>query len=821
MQEQFQTNTRLQLADQYVRLTNKNIFLTGKAGTGKTTFLKKIKATSPKRVVVVAPTGVAAINAGGVTIHSFFQLSFGPNIPAQSGENKPFEKRMNAEKIKAIKAIDLLVIDEISMVRADILDAIDVVLRRFRNRYLPFGGVQLLMIGDLHQLSPVIKDDEWAMLRPYYSSVYFFESKALAQSQFLTIELTHIFRQEDEQFISLLNKIRDKKLDSESLKLLNSRHIPNFKYPDDEKYITLTSHNHAAQSINMAKLRELKGKTYTFTAEITDEFPESMYPNELNLELKIGSQVMFVKNDSNAEKRYFNGKLGEITAIDGEIISIRCPNEKDLISVSKASWDNIKYILDESKNLQEHIIGSFTQFPIKTAWAITIHKSQGLTFERAIIDAASSFAHGQVYVALSRCKTFEGMVLSSPISSESVKSDSTISTFDQKTEQQDLSENALFEAKKRTQSEWIMDLFDFKNIRYSLTTLAREIAPLQSHFVTGTFDNISKISTNYDSEIGMVVEKFRNQLESLIRQVELPETDENLQDRIKKGSVYIAQKLEDLIYNPLKNISLDCDNKEVKKVIFKTWEQGLKNVFEKLLLLKSNQEGFDSTKYLSIKANASLDYEAEKSKKLKSQNFNESDEKDDLYGQLKRWRDEVAENRNIEKYMVLAQKTMQNLVDELPRNKTELSNISGLGKVKVQQFGDDILDIIISYCEANGIEASNTTKSEKRIKTPVVKGSTQEMSYTMFKEGKSIEEIAQSRQFATSTIEGHLAEYVKKGLLQVEDLMDSQKVKFVREFMIENPTLKGSELKMALGEKYSYNDIRMVSASMNELSNIR
>ena len=813
MQAALQTNSRLQLAEQYVRFTNQNVFLTGKAGTGKTTFLKNIRATSPKRVVVVAPTGVAAINAGGVTIHSFFQLSFGPNIPTQNGENKPFERRINTEKIKAIKAIDLLVIDEISMVRADILDAIDGVLRKYRNRYLPFGGVQLLMIGDLHQLSPVIKDDEWTMLKPYYRSVYFFESKALAQSQFLTIELTHIFRQADELFIGLLNKVRDKKLDTESVKLLNTRYKPNFEYPEDEKYITLTTHNYSAQTINSAKLKELEGKTHTFTAEIENEFPESMYPNERNLELKVGAQIMFVKNDVNAEKRYFNGKLGEITQIDDDMIWVKCPHEKDLIGTSKVSWNNIKYVLDDSKIIQEHIIGSFTQFPIKTAWAITIHKSQGLTFDRAIIDAGSSFAHGQVYVALSRCKTFEGLVLSTPISPESVKSDSTIFTFDQETQKQDLSEIALFEAKKRTQHDWIMDLFDFKSIKYGLNILLKEITPLQSHFVTGTSDKISAIAISYDSEIGVVVEKFRNQLESLIGQAELPEEDSGLQDRIKKGSSYIADKLQSQVYNSLKIINLDCDNKEVKKVIFKTWEQALRNIFEKLLLLKSNQQGFDSTKYLSVKANASIDFEAERSKQPKGQSTDESGEKADLYGQLKQWRNEVAEEKNIEKYMVLAQKTMQNLVEALPRNKSELLRVSGLGKVKVQQFGDEILEIILDYCEANGIAASS--KSEKRMSKIIVKGSTQEMSYAMFKEGKNISQIAQNRQLTISTIEGHLIEYIKKGLVVVEDLMDKQKIKFMREFMLENPTVKGSDLKMALGDGYSYNEIRMVWASMN------
>ena len=815
MQLIFQSNLRLELADQYVRFTHKNIFLTGKAGTGKTTFLKKIKVTSPKRVVVVAPTGVAAINAGGVTIHSFFQLSFGPNIPTQNGVERPFDKKISTEKIKAIKAIDLLVIDEISMVRADILDAIDEVLRRFRNRNLPFGGVQLLMIGDLHQLSPVIKDDEWAMLRPYYPSVYFFESKALAQSQFLTIELTHIFRQADEVFIGLLNKVRDKKLDAESVKLLNTRYIPNFQYPEGEKYITLTSHNHAALTINKAKMKELAGKTHTYIADIEDDFPESMYPNELNLELKVGAQIMFVKNDIEKEKRYFNGKLGEISDIEDDLIYVKCPHEKDPIIVSRVTWENIKYVLDDSKTLQEHIIGSFTQYPIKAAWAITIHKSQGLTFDRAIIDAASSFAHGQVYVALSRCKTFEGLVLSKPISPESVKSDSTILTFNQEAEKQDLSEAALNEAKKRTQSDWIMDLFDFKGIKYGLTTLLKEITPIQSHFITGTYENISTINNHYDTEIGTVIETFRKQLESLIAQAELPENDYNLQDRIKKGSVYIATKLEELIYNSLKIISLDCDNKEIKNAILKIWEQALKNVFEKLLLLQNNQQGFDSTKYLTTKANATLDFEVEKLKLSKVQKSSDSIPNGDLYNQLRRWRDEVAEDKNLEKYMVLAQKTMQNLVETLPQNKTDLAKVSGLGKVKVQQFGDEILDIITTYCQDNGIDTSNISIPEKRIRKSLIKGSTQELSYMMFKEGKNIAEIAQNRSLAVSTIEGHLTEYVKTGEILVENLMDKQKIKTIREYMLEHPTVRGSELKMSLGDDFSYGEIRMVGASLN------
>lgn len=815
MNQKLQTNPRLELADQYVRFTNTNIFLTGKAGTGKTTFLKNIKTHSPKRMVIVAPTGVAAINAGGVTIHSFFQLSFGPNIPNQNFDNKPLIRKFSNEKIKSIKAVDILVIDEISMVRADILDAIDDVLRRYRNRNLPFGGVQLLMIGDLHQLAPVVKDDEWNILRPYYASPFFFESKALALSQFITIELTHIFRQADENFINLLNKVRDKKLDAESTRLLNSRYDPNFTYPKDEKYITLTSHNKAAMAINTTKLKELDGKSHNFKAEITDDFPESMYPNEFDLELKVGAQVMFVKNDLNTEKRYFNGKLGEIVSVDDELIKVKCPHEIEEISVSRAIWGNIKYILDDSKILQENIIGTFTQFPIKTAWAITIHKSQGLTFDRAIIDAASSFAHGQVYVALSRCKTFEGLVLSTPITSESVKSDNTINSFNQEVEKQDLSEEALMEAKKHTQSEWIRDLFDFKTIKNSLNFLFQSLAKVQDQFANTSFQNLSNVNDNYHTEIDPVTEKFLRQLESFIIQAPLPEQSLELQGRIKKGSVYLYEKLEELIYNPLKIIDLSCDNKETKGNIYKLWELCLKNVFEKLILLKSNQSGFNSTQFLTIKANANIDFETEKNRLTRTRNPSSSTgNKSDLYASLKVWRDSIANEKNLEKYMVIAQKTLQNLSEEMPRSKGQLAQISGFGNTKIKQYGDEILDIINEFCEANGIEGNNIQEGTKALKK-LPKGSTKELSFKMFKEGNSIEEIATIRNLASSTVEGHLSEYVKKGLLAVESVIDKNKVRIIREFMLEKPDLKGSALKDALGDHYSYSEIRMVGNSMN------
>jgi uncharacterized protein YpbB len=568
-------------------------------------------------------------------------------------------------------------------------------------------------------------------------------------------------------------------------------------------------------TINTAKLKELTGKSYKFTAEITGDFPESMYPNEFDLELKVGAQIMFVKNDINSEKRYFNGKLGEIISVDDEVIKVKCPHEREEIYVSKTTWDNIKYVLDDKKALQEDIIGTFTQFPIKTAWAITIHKSQGLTFDRAIIDAASSFAHGQVYVALSRCKTFEGLVLSTPITSESVKSDNIIKIFNEEAEKQDLSEEALLEAKKHTQSEWIRDLFDFTAIKNSLNYLHQSFAKVQEQFATTSYQNLSNIHDNYQMEIDPIMEKFSRQLESFIIQASLPEESLELQDRIKKGSVYLYGKLEELTYNPLKNIDLSCDNKETKGNIYKLWEQCLKNIFEKLILLKVNQNGFDSTQFLTTKANANIDFETEKNRLTKTQNpSNSSGNKNDLYGSLKVWRDSIANEKDLEKYMVIAQKTLQSLAEEMPRSKGELAQISGLGNIKIKQYGDEILDIINEFCEANNIEIKEIQEGTKALKK-LPKGSTQELSFTMFKEGNSIEEIAEIRKFSPSTIEGHLSEYVRRGLLEVESVIDKNKVKIIREFMLENPDLKGTTLKEALGEEYSYGEIRMIYNSMN------
>lgn len=428
-----QTNQDFELALDLLQNTGINLFLTGKAGTGKTTFLKRLKEISPKRMIVVAPTGVAAINAGGVTIHSFFQLSFGPYLSPtlkEEEEKKPdFKHQFRKEKINILRSMDLLVIDEVSMVRADVLDAISDILRRYRDGSKPFGGVQLLLIGDLQQLAPVAKEDEWNVLKDYYPSTFFFESKALAESSYFCIELTHVYRQNDTHFIQLLNNIRENRFDDATLAQLNQRYIPNFRPAHNSDYITLTTHNYQAQQINSRNLAELPDEPYTFTATIENDFPEYSYPTDEQLTLKRGAQVMFVKNDSSSEKRYYNGKIGKIVFINADKITVADETGQE-IDVEKETWSNLKYTIDpETQEIVESVSGTFSQYPLKTAWAITIHKSQGLTFDHAIIDVSAAFSHGQAYVALSRCKTLEGVVLNSPITRNAMISDSRINAF--------------------------------------------------------------------------------------------------------------------------------------------------------------------------------------------------------------------------------------------------------------------------------------------------------------------------------------------------------------------------------------------------------
>ena len=484
-------NEKIEMLNRFVQNTDVHIFLTGKAGTGKTTFLRNLAINSYKRMVIVAPTGVAAINAGGVTIHSFFQLPFGPIVPEgqRSKDNgqqilSPLSSvKLNKTKLKIMRSLDLIVIDEISMVRADLLDAIDTVLRKVRRNNKAFGGVQLLMIGDIQQLAPVARQNEWELLQDYYKSVYFFDSLVLQKTPYICVELDHIYRQNDNDFIDILNQVRNNRLDSKNLQLLNSRHIPDFKADDNDGYITLTTHNYQADEINDEKLEAIKSKTLTFNAEIKGIFPENAYPTKEKLELKVGAQVMFVKNDPSPEKQYYNGKIGKIIDYDkNDGIKVKCND--DIINVTPVKWQNFEYNLNEKTNeIEEKEIGSFTQIPLKTAWAITIHKSQGLTFDKVVLNAEMAFAHGQVYVALSRCTSLNGLVLNTKISNNVLYNDRTINTFVDKIPSLEPDENKLhFE---ETKFHYQMILCDFKCLRLVFIELAMGLVRATENVIHG------------------------------------------------------------------------------------------------------------------------------------------------------------------------------------------------------------------------------------------------------------------------------------------------------------------------------------------------
>ena len=545
-------NPQLQLAYDFVQYTNRNVFLTGRAGTGKTTFLKRIKQLTPKRMVVLAPTGVAAINAGGMTIHSFFQLPFGPFLPgyaqAEGGKNKyKFSKR----KIDIIRTLDLLVIDEISMVRADLLDAIDDVLRRYRGNQQPFGGVQLLMIGDLHQLAPVVKDDEWDLLRDAYPTMYFFGSNALRQTDYVVIELKQIYRQTSQHFIDILNRVRNNTADAAVFAELDKRYQPDFEPKDKDGYITLTTHNFQSNDINQGKLKKLKSKLVKFEAEISGNFPEQMYPTEYQLELKEGAQVMFVKNDPSPEKRFYNGKIGRIVNIEDGKVYVDCGGADDTIEVVPAEWTNASYKIDEqTKEITEVVDGTFRQYPLKLAWAITIHKSQGLTFDRVIIDAAQAFSHGQVYVALSRCRTLEGIVLSSRLGGSCLIGDEQVTLFNREAEQSVVDEAVLNQSKVRYETSLIGDLFDCTEIYHEMQRLNRILLKNNGVLIGNPAEKLEPVLPRVNTEILSVADSFGRQVAQIIGSG--VEGNSHLQERIGKAraATILCRKSANLLRPP-------------------------------------------------------------------------------------------------------------------------------------------------------------------------------------------------------------------------------------------------------------------------------
>ena len=704
-----ETNKEIALAWEYVRRTSVNVFLTGRAGTGKTTFLHRVVAENPKRKVVVAPTGIAAINAKGMTLHSFFQLPFGVCLPEYS-HTQAFDKdgrfRFNKSKLSIIRSLELLIIDEVSMLRCDTMDELDAILRRLRRNERPFGGVQLLMIGDMQQLPPVVKAEEWDMLKQHYASPYFFDSKVLRRNPYISVELKHIYRQRDARFIQLLEAVRQNQLTPPLLEELNSRYVPNIKPSDTDARITLSTHNASAKSINDRRLSQIDAPSFLFRARIVDNFPEHMYPQDETLILKEGAQVMFTKNDPSPEKRFVNGTIGYVSELSDDHIEV-CTPTGERIDVDVSFWENLKYKINkETKEIESDIDGLFYQYPLKLAWAITIHKSQGLTFDKVLIDAAHSFSHGQVYVALSRCRTLEGIILQSPLSTSSVISDRLITLFSDEAEKRTPTAEQLSADAKAYFLSQAQSLFDcsewaqtYRQTSDLVQTALAKLYPLAA-------DEWNKRQIPFVKEIVDVGSRFRLSLTQLVDTDY--ETNDFLQERLSKAATYFADKADELLLPLLTHsANLDIDAKQTKADFKKHFSDFVACYTLKAKLWRQTTAGFDLTSFLKQKAETEVFIENTRLDALvrhllpeaaPGKKSSETAEMDilnrALFGKLKAWRKEKAEAMEVPAYVVATQRALIGIANSCPQTDKELLEIKGIGKHFIEHHAEDVLKII-------------------------------------------------------------------------------------------------------------------------------
>jgi uncharacterized protein YpbB len=742
---------------QFINQTNRSIFLTGKAGTGKTTLLKEIIKSTHKNCVVVAPTGIAALNAGGVTIHSMFQLPFGGFIPDNSVpqflENSKFETKatlrrhfkMSGLKKSVIQNMELLIIDEVSMLRSDLMDAIDFMLQSVRRKNLPFGGVQVLFIGDLLQLPPIIRDEEWRTLRSYYKGKFFFHSHVIQQNPPLYIELSKIFRQTDEQFISVLNNLRNNQISQNDIQILNQFVQPNFDLKANKGYITLTTHNVKADSINSQSLIDLNGKSKVYEALIVDDFPDKIYPLEEKLELKIGAQVMFIKNDLSFDKNYFNGKMGVIKSLSDEEIMVHFPEENKTIEVERYEWQNIRYYVDENtKEISEEVLGTFTHYPIKLAWAITVHKSQGLTFDKAALDVSQVFLPGQAYVALSRLRSLNGLVLLSPLQMNGISSDQDVMEYAENKASETFLENSLKQETKNFIHNYLKSSFDWadlaqewRNHQFSYNENS-ELSAKSKHAVW------AKKQTEFIESLLDPSRKFIAQLNTLFKEEEID--FEFVYERIQAAYSYFLQPLDSLVYEILWKIE---EVMRIKKV---------KAFYDELVVLEA----------LQVKAVLQL---------MKAKLLIET----------------VVKGETISKEKLSSEEIKFYKIRKLETIREEFKNLN------VTLIEDEV-------------DLERYTKKKKAVKEP--KKSTVQETYELWLEKNSIKEIAAIRKLTTQTIGGHIAKLIETETIAITDVLPEEKIQELAKAFkgYKEETLNG--LKEQYGDKFTWDELKMFKASL-------
>ena len=677
--------------------TDTTLFVTGRAGTGKTTLLRYVAESSQKNTVVVAPTGIAAINAGGVTIHSFFKLPFAPFIPSVIEAKKLIAgQKMRAEFRSVIRSVDMIIIDEVSMLRADILDAIDVVLRHYRNSKFPFGGVQMVFFGDMYQLPPVCVNDEWFILKDYYSTPYFFSAKVFEKQEIVCLELDKIFRQRDADFVEILNQVRNNNISKENFNRLNDRYNPDFDLENNQDFVVLTTHNAVSDDINESRLIDIDSKTFIFDAAIKGDFPEYLFPVEQQIVLKKGARVMFTANDHiNPERLYYNGKMGTVVELEDNNVYVTCDGEDDPIQVNYETWENNTFSYNRKENsVDVKTIGTFTQLPLRLAWAITIHKSQGLTFQKVAIDAANSFTSGQVYVALSRCTSLDGIVLLSPINSNSIMVDSRIQRFSKNNFNEDLLPDFVNRKKRDTLCNMLIKLFSFNLLEVAVLDLKGYVTEFRADFSDYTPQMVENI-LSIVQDLSDVGTRFAVQL----RKITNANDFSLLNSRVNDAKKYFLQRLETL-EKAMDITNVSTKKKERANKFSKFLNEVNKNLQETLFFLKNLDDDISVEQFYMLrhefvveKVNYNV-YEEEK------EDANEQTVDSELiaviYSKLMAWRNNLAKELDIPSYLIFKKDTIMEMAQKMPDTKDKLLKINGVGKVKAGKYGQQCIDIINS-----------------------------------------------------------------------------------------------------------------------------